>query len=1021
MESQTISDQRDPLEEVVGDIERLLAKSPIDADIVFDRILVGTQELIAAKRGQILTVEPSYLRVRATTGKELRGTVVPLETSFCGKFVVLTGKSHNASDLRDPKYKDAYINLLGENGLPMLSEMAVPVLGGDKVIAVINVESPETNAFDTSHGVILERLASATAVALRLMVREELIAREESIQHTRHRIDTTLAIEPLDANSVFDQILQEAQGLIKSEKGQLLIVHPDFLSIHATTGKEARGTVVPLKSSFCGKFVVLTGKAHIAQDLREPRYKGAYVDFLGEEGMPMLSELAVPVFSGETMIGILNFESPLLSAFNLDHQQIIEQFADATAVALRIAAEATERKNLIRLQAAEKRIKDTVAAEPFDPDMVFNCILSEAMALIGAERGQVLLVHPDCLTIRTTTGREAQGTIVPLETSFCGKFVVPTGDPHYASDLRESKYEDAYINYLGEDGTPMLSELAVPVSSGEEMIGIINLESPDVAAFDENDLAILCALANDAAIALRRAADRQLEDEIKEIVREIAEANVPLDDWLNRVLDRALQLLRASNGQYLEIEGDRLSIKAWAGESPPMNLNLRLDNCITGHVAVTKTEVCIPDVDKPPWTELYKGFSGQTKSEVAVPLLYAGHVVGVLNIESSRANAFTDRHAQILSLFAQPVALALHLLKVEENQEQVLHNLRGRLILIKNNTQKAIRNIKAGKIPSIKSINNAHKATEVLLDVVSKATAQTNLLPIKLEAIVNKLLGQIPSNGVQIEASFDQTSNTIPLVLADPDRLLEILNLLVDNAIDALKEVRQDDPRLIFAIDPAPSTDHVRLLITDNGRGMPEHIRRDLFKGITTKNALRGSGIGLPYCRHMMHKMLGEIRVKWTQEYPNPDHGTCMDLGFRKVAGVILRTSSLAILTPEEKPLIQLFSDNLRFIELASQYLEQSTYKISTSKSYQLSDIDIQAIDHQATLLIIDLISQPDLGLRLLELMAHYKTNKNRDVSDETRKEYYGIYPLWELPKTKTGLFGLIKDVYEDVPKGKLV
>jgi GAF domain-containing protein len=415
------------------------------------------------------------------------------------------------------------------------------------------------------------------------------------------RINTALANEPFAAEAVFDKILEEARKLIKAKRGQLLLVHPDHLTIHATTGKEERGTPVALETSFCGKFVIKRRRAAIANDLRHPRYKGAYVDFLGD-ALPMLSELAVPVFVGKKIIGVLNFESHYANAFNQSHLQTVKRFADAAAIAFHMAAEATERAHLQKIHDAEERIQNTLAANPFVPDNVYDAILREARTLIDAERGQLILVHPDVLTIHATTGKEKRGMRVSLENSFCGKFVVSTGQYAIAKDLRDPKYEGAFVNILGED-VPMLSELAVPVFSGKEMIAIINVESPNLDAFDERDAEILTALANNTAIALLRATDRQFEEDLKELAGELAEADIPIDDWLKKVVERSADLMMADNAQFIEVEGDRLKIRAWAGREPLENLNLRLDNCITGQVAKTKSPLRIDDVNQPPWRE----------------------------------------------------------------------------------------------------------------------------------------------------------------------------------------------------------------------------------------------------------------------------------------------------------------------------------------------------------------------------------------------------------------------------------
>jgi hypothetical protein len=118
---------------------------------------------------------------------------------------------------------------------------------------------------------------------------------------------------------------------------------------------------------------------------------------------------------------------------------------------------------------------------------VYNLILSEARRLIGAELGQLLLVHhePDYMTIHATTGKEANGTFVAVEGSFCGEYVFKTGRSHKTGNLNALEYRDKFVNFLGTKTTPMLSELAVPVFVGNRIIAILNFESPFPDAFTE--------------------------------------------------------------------------------------------------------------------------------------------------------------------------------------------------------------------------------------------------------------------------------------------------------------------------------------------------------------------------------------------------------------------------------------------------------------------------------------------------------------------------------------------------------
>jgi hypothetical protein len=84
-------------------------------------------------------------------------------------------------------------------------------------------------------------------------------------------------------------------------------------------------------------------------------------------------------------------------------------------------------------------------------------------------------------------------------------------------DLQQSRFREVYIP-LGKDTT---SELAVPMLAGEELLGVLNLESVRKNAFTPQDLRTLWYAANSAAIACElsqhAAAERQFRHKVEEL------------------------------------------------------------------------------------------------------------------------------------------------------------------------------------------------------------------------------------------------------------------------------------------------------------------------------------------------------------------------------------------------------------------------------------------------------------------------------------------------------------------------
>jgi len=75
------------------------------------------------------------------------------------------------------------------------------------------------------------------------------------------------------------------------------------------------------------------------------------------------------------------------------------------------------------------------------------------------------------------------------------------GEPLLANDVRA---EPRYVNYF-PDMMPTRSELTVPVRVGEETIGVLDVQSPQLNAFDEEDVIVMQTLADQVAVAIQNA------------------------------------------------------------------------------------------------------------------------------------------------------------------------------------------------------------------------------------------------------------------------------------------------------------------------------------------------------------------------------------------------------------------------------------------------------------------------------------------------------------------------------------
>lgn len=167
----------------------------------------------------------------------------------------------------------------------------------------------------------------------------------------------------------------------------------------------------------------------------------------------------------------------------------------------------------------------------------------------------------------------------------------------------------------------------------------------------------------------------------------------------------------------LMVDGEVLRHVA-SKENNPKGFELRLDGL--GNTVLSLREsrsIYVPDVEKnknyayaldPKTGERYKG-QPLSMSELCSPIILGGEAIGVLNVESTRRNAFTDEDIKILEIFARHVAHAIFRLRQENEIRASEENYRTLLefsadsVLVMNGSTIVYANQKAAETVGLSS------------------------------------------------------------------------------------------------------------------------------------------------------------------------------------------------------------------------------------------------------------------------------------------------------------------------------
>jgi sigma-B regulation protein RsbU (phosphoserine phosphatase) len=220
-------------------------------------------------------------------------------------------------------------------------------------------------------------------------------------------------------------------------------------------------------------------------------------------------------------------------------------------------------------------------------------------------------------------------------------------------------------NYI--DANPdVRSELAVPLIAKNRLIGVLDIESEQAGFFRPEHLHVLTLTASRIAQAIENArlytrVSRQAQQ--LEVLNEIATELVSILD-LNPLLERVGQLLRRLidyqmfSIMLLDEKGETLITRyAWRfGYSHAPLRRIPVNSGLVGAAVREWRTINVPDVELDP---RYLPMNPETRSELIVPLFYKGRVIGVLDLEHTRAAFFNEEHERMLTTLAAQIAIAI--------------------------------------------------------------------------------------------------------------------------------------------------------------------------------------------------------------------------------------------------------------------------------------------------------------------------------------------------------------------------
>lgn len=574
-----------------------------------------------------------------------------------------------------------------------LSWMGVPLISKGQVVGVIALEKTEANYFTFETLQLASAFASQAAVSLEnAHLYEDSLRRAAELDERSQRLAllNRLSFE-LSGLLDEDQILRlTGEELRKALSATRLMAisfgrkQEPLLRVVLPEREEEKPAVLPPAPIFqrlsesLGIFV--TEEVSTEPDL------APLAEFLEDTR----SLLILPLASGANLRALLFVQMSHTYHFSAAEIELARTICNQAAIALENARLYQSTVATAERLATINRVSYEMSAS-LDPEEIYAAIHRAAAQLMPAESFVISLLDEATGEIEGVylmdPGGRAPSVRLPPGEGLSGR-VIATGQPLLISDVAE--IEQLGGRTFGE-GQPR-SIVAVPITLGEKVIGMLSAQSYRPNVYTEEDQQVLSILANQAAVAIQNgrlfAETRRLAEELEQrvvertaelareqrntetLLRILTEASSTLD--VDRALNRTLALLNdaigAEQGAILMVNPEDNTIHYRAGYgyvTPTLQERdrptpLKVGEGLAGWVIKNRKAVIIDDVRKDPrWVTLPMS-SPLHRSVIAVPLIVGEDAIGAVMVFHRQVGYFTQDHLNLVQAIGTQVSVAIN-------------------------------------------------------------------------------------------------------------------------------------------------------------------------------------------------------------------------------------------------------------------------------------------------------------------------------------------------------------------------
>lgn len=614
-----------------------------------------------------------------------------------------------------------------------------------------------------------------------------------------------------------------------------------------------------------------------------------------------------PLIVAQQAVGALYVYLHQERAFNRLELLMLENFVNQAAMAIYHSRRLSAiRRDLIRKENDFRRLQRAgmLISSRLQLEETLQSILQLALEVTNARYGIFRLLDRNgkMLVTRAVAGEHLQCPMVEdlaLDSNSVMAWVARSRQAVLIPDLQAEPWSTMY--YPLDAGLEMRSELAVPlINASGRLEGVLNLESPEVGAFSEEDRYMLQTLATYAVIAIQEV---RLLDALLDIARLLLIQ--PCQEVLTHITKAACDLLNAADAAIWLVEGEELVLRVASGGHQHGD-RIPLRNSLAGQAVLECAPVIAQDVRRDPRFHRQDLARRHRWVRALIVPLAAGEKatpIGAFSVYSRGDDpgrfAESDWDKKVLTCLAHYAALAVQ----NEQRQQALRAAQEQRSIaemfaavgdIASNLLHHLNN-KVGTIPvRVQNIQDKYRAmlesdpylASNLMEIERCASDAmqsvrenlAHLRPIRLEPVyvaarVAEALQSVNlPPGVRVHA---EGLERLPMVMAAAQSLAFVFANLFENAAEAMHgegEIR---------VRGTASEKWVEITVSDSGPGVPPELHDRIFE--LNYSGHGGSrpgklGFGLWWVKTLMNRLGGSVHVE-----SDGRHGTTFHLRLPRV------------------------------------------------------------------------------------------------------------------------------------------